>query len=250
MKIAIIMNENETKAISTSIYSIGKDVSRAKTKKFVDEMDAGFSIMHGNKSYHREFAGMQTFVGNDEVCIDIAEGATIYWLNAAAKLANIIAPALVTMYGLAGMIKNAGTQLKDAFKGICQEYDNKFGRTPTYSYGFVMVEEIDLYDAVVIEDDGFGNRHLVYANHLGKVHTPATIFAAYMKAYARDRRTEDARRELEAKNASFYEMEHSGAYQPIYTETFKAITKEAAIEAADNKADSMRSDSRNEETDL
>jgi hypothetical protein len=236
------MSEKETTELVNSIYEVGKDTSRSKTRNFCDSLNRGFNVLHGDAVYTREAAGVQSSCGNDTVTLDLNEGAVLFAYKTMVQASKIIAPMFVSAYGLAGMFKNACKQLRSCYNHNNELYQKAFGRDPLYSVGYLEDDLLGMKDVVVVADDGFGNHTLVQAIHLGEIHDAKIIMRVFEQIHKNDVDIENKRTAMRENGACIKAMEEAGCYDPQWTSEFVIMPKESAIDMAEEKACAIRKD--------
>lgn len=124
--------------------------------------------------------------------ITIEDDAILMYLPMAVKIAKVLSPLYDMGKSAIKLIHNLNAQVK----GICNGYNKKFQRTfgmpKKYAVVTLWNTTLELFDVAVIEDDGFGNQHLVYAEHCGKRYGCDVIMKVFEDAQRKGEETKDS----------------------------------------------------------
>lgn len=124
--------------------------------------------------------------------MDIEDDAILMYLPMAVKISKVLSPFYDMGRSLVKMIRNLQGQFDSISSKYNSKFQEKFGKTKTYTVGAVWCEDLELFDQVVVEDDGFGNRHVIHAEHCGKINSMRVIEKFAMAAIERGEKTKDS----------------------------------------------------------
>lgn len=194
MKFEITANQSTTSAFMNAVADTVNEfkpgaISECARCEAEHKIHTSSHVHYGpayNWQYAVETAGEgETKTAAGTFTLNIDDEAVVMALPMMLKAAKVLSPVVEMGIAACKMIRNMKDQFKTIKGDFSSKIDAKFGKPHSYAVECLWVEEIELFDKVVVEDNGFGELHLIYASHCGKCHSSDTIMSAFMAKKAR-----------------------------------------------------------------
>lgn len=183
--------------------------------------------LHKSSRNHKFAGGSWQYTTDGEtgtMDIEIDDEAIVMMLPAIVKIAKATAPLINLAKTAIGMMENIGDQIKGIMDESNRKFVKRFGGVKTYAVGTIWCEDLEAFDVVVLEDDGFENVHAVNAEHCGAVNSMDVITKLAVAAWKKGEATK-------------------GSWAKRYPEwEFKAMSRKEAVEIARSMRSGLQAD--------
>lgn len=124
--------------------------------------------------------------------ITIEDDAILMYLPMAVKIAKVLSPLYDMAKSAIKLMRNLQGQVNSICNGYNKKFQRTFGKPKKYAVASLWNSDLELFDVAVVEDDGFGNQRLMYAEHCGKIYKADVVMKIFEAAQERGERSKDS----------------------------------------------------------
>lgn len=124
--------------------------------------------------------------------ITIEDDAILMYLPMAVKIAKALSPLYDMAKSAIKLMRNLQGQINSICNGYNKKFQRTFGKPKKYAIASLWNSDLELFDVAVVEDDGFDNQRLVYAEHCGKIYKADVIMKIFEAAQERGEKSKDS----------------------------------------------------------
>lgn len=124
--------------------------------------------------------------------ITIEDDAILMYLPMMVKIAKVLSPLYDMAKSAIKLMRNLQGQVNSICNGYNKKFQRTFGKPKKYAIASLWNSDLELFDVAVVEDDGFDNQRLVYAEHCGKIYKADVIMKIFEAAQERGEKSKDS----------------------------------------------------------
>jgi len=197
MKIAITAEKTTVNAMIDTMVDVVNEfrpdgISESEIRRIKRNLGESSQEHRGPATVWQYHTDLGEYKQNCGVSITIEDEAVQMALPMAIKIAQVISPLYDMCKAGLKMIHNMQAQFTAIGNEFTKQFQKMYNKPKLYAIGVVWCEDLEAFDMVVVEDNQFGNRRTVYAEHCGKVNSMSVIHKLAMKAIERGDATKDS----------------------------------------------------------